>query len=401
MTPARAIILLAFTLAPALAHAGAGESVPPSDPIEIYGGQLAGTCQWPSAVAIWGNDTSCTGSLVHPEIIVTAAHCLESGPLTAAGFGEDSWTPEREVAIADCVQHPNYPLEYPDYADFMYCRLAQPVLDVPIVPILMGCEAEAIAPGASVVIAGYGLTNDGGPEGMKRYVTSTVDRLEETRVFYASGTCNGDSGGPAYVEVEGEGWRLVSTTTGGEVCGGWSQSELIHHFVGWIEDDSGLDITPCHDADGTWAPTAACGGFPAEPDVAHGSWMSGCEGSVTDPSATCGAAFGEEEGDTDDGESGLPPADDDAGDLSESSESGEDEDPDGGDDDDDGLPPSTGAPPTTPPANGKDDPKGCRVGGSEGSAFALGLIVLIAIRRRPARARARARRSAIPYGSRS
>ncbi|MEM6997214.1 MAG: hypothetical protein AAF721_42305 [Myxococcota bacterium] len=53
-----------------------------------------------------------------------------------------------------------------------------------------------------------------------------------------------------------------------------------------------MDITPCHDADGGWNPTEACGGFPTEM-VDNGSrWGAQCEpADVSPPSATCGPAW--------------------------------------------------------------------------------------------------------------
>ncbi|HWB79629.1 MAG TPA: S1 family peptidase, partial [Nannocystaceae bacterium] len=256
-------------------------------------------CAWPSAVGIYGPDTMCSASLVHPEIIVTAGHCLQSAAITTMFVGDDAYAPALEVPISSCTRHPNYELEYPDYADFMFCRLAGPLEGVPIVPILMGCEADELVPGAPAVLAGYGLADDALPEGRKRMVTTAIDYLEDTRVFFVGGTgkgtCDGDSGGPAYVKLSDGTWRVIGTTTGGATCGDWGQSELIHELVPWLEETSGIDVTPCHDADGTWAPTDACGAFPLDPDApTNQDWGSLCAfGPTTPPSATCGPAFGD------------------------------------------------------------------------------------------------------------
>lgn len=37
-----------------------------------------------------------------------------------------------------------------------------------------------------------------------------------------------------------------------------------------LEDTAGVDITPCHDADGTWNPTSACDEFPRDAERRRG-----------------------------------------------------------------------------------------------------------------------------------
>jgi MYXO-CTERM domain-containing protein len=295
---------------------------------KIYGGQLAGTCQWPSAVGLLGDTMQCTGALVHPELVITAGHCLEGGPLHTVVLGEDIHARTGQTSIAECVRHPDYLADYPTYADFMVCRLSEPLTHVPIVPIAMGCEAEELVPGVAVVIAGYGLADDGQPEGRKRVVTVPLESVDGLYAFAGSngmGSCDGDSGGPSYVRLSDASWRVVGTTTGGPECGDWSQTQLAYPLAGWIEDTTGLDVTPCHGADGTWAPGPDCGAFPATPDLAQGSWAQSCAGgSTTPPGETCGPAFGADDpGDTtrggsDDGDDGDDGDDvDDVGDGSD------------------------------------------------------------------------------------
>jgi MYXO-CTERM domain-containing protein len=67
---------------------------------------------------------------------------------------------------------------------------------------------------------------------------------------------------------------------------------MIHPFVPWLERTSGIDVTPCHNSDGTWNPSAACRGFPMNPETSNGAWSTMCQ-SVTRSGlgATCGAPF--------------------------------------------------------------------------------------------------------------
>ena len=74
---------------------------------------------------------------------------------------------------------------------------------------------------------------------------------------------------------------------------------LMHPAVPWIEERSGVDITPCHDVDGNWDPSPDCGGFYAGDTDASASWDVLCDGlSVTAPASTCGEPYVEAEGST-------------------------------------------------------------------------------------------------------
>lgn len=290
-------LLLLSTTAHARAVTGAA---PPPQP--IWGGTVVEECGWPTTVYMDG----CTGTLVHPEVVVFASHCMffsgGSGPAFAS-FGETIDQPARQVATQSCTMFPGWvPDESGLGKDVAFCVLAEPILDVPIVPILMGCEAEVLAPGQEITLVGYGVTNNGSA-GIKNEVVTTVNALEGAAEVNVGGngtsSCNGDSGGPAYVRLPDGGWRVFGVTSRGVSgsCADASIYGLIHRHVQWIEDGSGIDVTPCHDADGTWNPSEACTEFPLDPGLGAAGWRAGCAaGRLSGPSITCGDPFEEEEG---------------------------------------------------------------------------------------------------------
>jgi hypothetical protein len=263
------------------------DDVPPES--RIYGGAPVGACGWPTTVSLGG---SCSGTLVHPEVVIYAAHCGDD--YTSVRFGEKiSGGQGRNVPVSFCEIYPaGGPGNGRDYA---FCKLAQPVTDVPIVPIAMGCETDEIAPGKAVTMVGFGEA-DNGPYGTKRWVNSTVSSISAQREVFIGGagkdTCQGDSGGPVFMQVDdgnGPSWRVFGITSYGGACGGGGYYSQMHHGVAWFEDMSGEDLTPCHDADGTWNPGPDCTEFPVTPNVGSGTWANGCSGGpVTGASETCG-----------------------------------------------------------------------------------------------------------------
>jgi hypothetical protein len=274
---------------------GAGETETHRQP--IWGGAPVTTCQWPTTVSLSGG---CTATLVHPSIVTTAGHCGSAQKY--AVFGETLAAPARRVAIEYCrvfkaSAAPALPPVPNTLRDWAFCKLQVPVTDVPIVPILMGCETEALVPGAKVIVAGFGASATGTADGYgtKRWVETTINRVDSGHGIQVGGMgkapCYGDSGGPAYIRLGDGSWRVfgIDSTGLAASCAAGDLMALIHPAVPWIEQQSGVDITPCHDADGTWHPSAGCGAFSVAPDAPGRQWSNGCaEPTVSAPSATCG-----------------------------------------------------------------------------------------------------------------
>jgi len=264
--------------------------LPSRGPARVFGGDMADPCEWPTVVAM-GGDVFCTGTLIHPEIVVYAAHC---GTHPRVLFGEDATDPALAIETITCETNPLFDGEV-GASDFAYCRLAQAV-DLAVVPPLRGCERDAIQVGREALLVGFGETGEQGP-GHKHFASTRIEALPVERVVLlgsdAAGTCPGDSGAPAFIQLDDGSSRVFALTSGGQdECGAnISAHVLLDHVVDWIEDDSGLDLTPCHSEDGSWVPTPACGGFPV--DAGAGAWSAGCaDGSLSGPSRSCGAPFG-------------------------------------------------------------------------------------------------------------
>ncbi len=264
---------------------------PPTESAEhpIIGGVRAQSCQWPTAVGA----EVCTSTLVHPLIITTAAHCVQEGGPKEISFGE-SWSAVgavRRVPVKECHSAEGSGLE----GDFGFCILAEPVTDVPIVPVLYGCETSVLQRGQKSTLVGFGQRHWLDFRAGTKYVVDVdIAGIEGNDIYVGgrrTGACSGDSGGPAYVKLADGTWRVFGATSRGSLfCNSQTIYTLIHPFVPWLESISGIDITPCHDADGTWRPGPNCGAFPKNPE-APGSWSNMCNHiERSGPSTTCGPA---------------------------------------------------------------------------------------------------------------
>jgi uncharacterized protein (TIGR03382 family) len=288
-----------------LCFADSAMAAPPGPVIEspeqtplISNGIEAQNCQWPTAVLLFDGGGLCSGTLVHPQIVTTAAHCGLPNQIT---FGETAFSAAREVDVDHCMRNPEWSMSDNNGVngnDFAYCKLTHPIYDIPITPPVYGCETQILSIGRQSFIVGFGNNEGENGSGTKRWaetvIQTPVNESSRTVAVGASGTaaCSGDSGGPAYVQYPDGSYHAFGTVSGGPPCGsGPDTYTLIHKAVPWIEENSGVDITPCHDVDGTWNPTPECQGFAIETLDTSVDWDNWCATPRSEASATCGEAF--------------------------------------------------------------------------------------------------------------
>lgn len=259
----------------------------------IYGGEAAKKCEWPSTIGFGG----CTGTLVHPKVVLYAAHC---GKQKKVMFGETYRGAVKTVPIKFCKINPKY-RGISKGTDFAFCVLSEAVEGVTIAPIAYGCELEQIKPGAKLWSVGFGET-DRKVSGVKHEVQVSVNKLIlNNREVIAGGdgkaTCYGDSGGPTFIQLSDGSWRVMGITSYGtsSKCGHPSGLTMANIAVPWIHKElkaagmDDIDLTPCYEDDGTWAPGEGCTKFPLELGTGFGSWDNMCsEGAkLSGPSTIC------------------------------------------------------------------------------------------------------------------
>lgn len=269
----------------------------PQDASRVVGGRPVKSCQWPSAMIIDTGRFTCSGTLVHPQIFVTASHCLVGNSFTVysgdGNKGENKKT-LKERKVEYCRKHPDHKNnQTTPTIDFAYCKLQEPVTDIAPMPMLMGCEVDYLKENndLDVTVVGFGYIDpqDKSKIGTKYEVDTKFLGIERGLAkvgLKGKGPLQGDSGGPVYIRLPEDkfnkdaGWRVfgvTSTSRGNGAPDGRALYGLIHTFAEFLEKDSGLDVTPCTDPDGTWNPNKDCKGAFSDPYEASGDWVNGCE----------------------------------------------------------------------------------------------------------------------------
>lgn len=193
----------------------------------------------------------CTATLVAPDVVLTAAHCLEDFPLTFGIFPLDDMTfwvtfeedlgymmeqehqgnpplPDDAVEASGFVQHPGFTFEAFNggvdgpgkFDDIALVFLEEPITDRPHAWLPDADEDASLAEQQVVDIVGYGqqtAESGGNPfeppapgtAFVRIHAESFINELGEHEMQIGDGEetsrkCHGDSGGPSYPQVETE-----------------------------------------------------------------------------------------------------------------------------------------------------------------------------------------------------
>lgn len=227
------------------------------------------------------NQSICTVSIIDREWVLTAAHCVENtAPKALAVIFERNLLdapagPTQQPVmrrVAEVFIHPQYTVtnqrfeqlakdaeangkdlsleeidEVTDWGDIALIRLSSPIPSthkiVNMLPAHLSLSADQ-----SIILAGYGVsdgalnTGDGVFRKVETVIAEPVRGESEILIDQRSGkgACRGDSGGPAYVSVDGN-LYLVGVTSHGAYdkkndCSQFAVYSSVQAFSTWISE---------------------------------------------------------------------------------------------------------------------------------------------------------------------
>jgi secreted trypsin-like serine protease len=225
----------------------------------VVGGRPVAAGDWPDAVAVLGNDGMCSGTLIAPDVVLTAGHCLDIDPVGVVIDSVDLDRPDdgEWIVIDRGYTYPGWETSY-DVAVLVLARASR----TPPRPVAQLCTARGeLRRGAELTVVGFGRTtaDDDGDQNVKKHAAAitVIDHRCTTDAscqitggeFIAGGhgadACFGDSGGGAYAPTA-HGWAVLGVVSRGLAgdwqCGNGGVYVRADRVASWIEDVTGREI---------------------------------------------------------------------------------------------------------------------------------------------------------------
>jgi MYXO-CTERM domain-containing protein len=240
--------------------------------------------------------SGCTGTLVAPDLVLTAAHCLpRAGQSQRVHFGSRAFDDpaalgDRAVVASEAA--PGWTGDHERGHDLAMLRLAAPA-PAGVAPLPVAATGLELHRGMPVRLVGFGLTLVDDEPFERRSADTTLGFVSETIVFAGAlggggpQICDGDSGGPILAVIDGIETVVAVASFSDPLCrsssGGSRIDADLGFLAGWLTGDRGGGDEACgHDLCETGEALAAtCDPCVAricqrDPFCCTSRWDSGC-----------------------------------------------------------------------------------------------------------------------------
>lgn len=258
---------------------------PPPAGTKIVGGFPAKRSAWPYQAAIYANGAGCGGTLISPNWVLTAAHCVvdKKSGRTIDPTKKDTIVavqvdhirkfyvkdkklvkPGKFRIVSKVIAHPGYAKNLPRTSnDIALLKLRDPVRGVQAARLAAGPATRNVErPQPNGVVVGWGHTREEGKgSGVLRQVSvplisnqrcrsgfngRTRSNITESQICAderGKGSCQGDSGGPLFSRGQDNRYYQVGVTSWGRGC---ARSPGVYtrvsKYIPWIERQTGLKL---------------------------------------------------------------------------------------------------------------------------------------------------------------